>query len=134
MVKNLAVLLASVMVILGFGSFAAAQTQEELSLWTYGTVLKADGAQMTLKEFDIVEEKDVEKVYAVNAQTAYEGVGSLSEIQAGDEIEVQYQETPQGNVALLIFKGEEASDDIYSDEDPQENMNQGTPDSQEEPI
>jgi hypothetical protein len=89
--------------------------------FSYGTVKSVSGDQIVVTEYDYEQDKDIDVTYSVNAETTYEGVQSMSEIAAGDSVDVDYKIEGDKKIALAVAveKGGEDEELTLGLEEPQ---------------
>lgn len=109
--KKLAALLLVILLTGFFASVAFAAEQaaksetpkaEEETEYSYGTVSSIAGDQLVVSEYDFEKDADVNVNYAVDATTKFENVTALTEIAAGDSVEIDYLVKDGKNVAKLV--------------------------------
>ncbi len=76
-------------------------TQEEPD-YAFGTAKSVSGDQLMINEFDYDTGEEKEAVYFVNGKTEYDNVSSVSEIAAGDEVDIDYLVNDGKKVAVAV--------------------------------
>ena len=79
----------------------AAQEADETE-FSYGTVKSVSGDQLVVSEYDYDQDKDVDVTYTVPAEAKLENVKALSEIAAGDTVDIDFLAKDGQKVATLI--------------------------------
>ena len=77
---------------------------EEDTEYTYGTVTKIAGDQVTISEYDFEADKDVEMTYQVDPKAEFENVKSAAEVKVGDNIEIDYLVKDGKKVDVYSFR------------------------------
>ena len=81
---------------------APAPQNEEVTEFSYGTVKSLGEGQLVVSEYDYDNDKDIEITYSVPADANFDGVGTLSEIAAGDAVDIDYVIKDGQKVASMI--------------------------------
>lgn len=100
MLKKLGILFFSVLFLSQISGTVIAQEEVE-SDFVSGIVLEVSSSSITVIDSDYDDEVRVTVV--INADTTFENIQSISEIQEGDEVFIEFV-TGQENIALTIFK------------------------------
>lgn len=60
--------------------------------YSYGSVVAVDSAsnRITISEYNYENDSESNVTYSVDINTKYENAGSLNEIQAGDDVDIDY--------------------------------------------
>ncbi len=107
------------------GSFAlsacAQDTEGTMDLQAaFGSAVKTSETEIVISQYNSEQEMDQEVTYTVDPQTHIEGAATVSEIAAGEEVEILYEETDGKKVARFISKellpDEEIPEDYMEDE------------------
>ncbi|MCX5681956.1 MAG: hypothetical protein NT079_06805 [Candidatus Omnitrophica bacterium] len=88
-------------------SFAqeAADTATEAEMYfASGSVVEATAAQIIISEYDFDAGQETKVSYEINAQTQLEGATGISEIKAGDDVEIEYQTVGDKKIATRVEK------------------------------
>ena len=94
-------------------SLAHAQEEPE---YAYGVVTSASGDQIVISEYDYETDMDVDISFTVTEDTIIDGVGSISDISAGDNAEIDYVVKDGKKIAQMVFieKSEVSeAEDVY---------------------
>ena len=78
---------------------APAEAETEFS---YGTVKSIAAGQLVVSEYDYNSDQDVDVTYSVPANTKFEGVASLTEITAGDAVDIDFLVQGDQKIASAI--------------------------------
>lgn len=70
--------------------------------FSYGTVKSVSVDQIVVSEYDYDADKDVEVTYTVTGDTKFENVSSVSEIAAGDSVDVDFMVKDGQKIASAI--------------------------------
>jgi hypothetical protein len=70
--------------------------------FSYGTVKSVAGDQLVVSEYDYENDNDIDVTYSVSPEATFEGVASLSEIAAGDSVDIDYEIKDGQKVAVSI--------------------------------
>jgi len=76
---------------------------EEEPDYTFGTVKSVTADQIVILEFDYDSEKEVEAAYGIDPKAELGDVASVSEIQPGDEVDIDYVARDGKKTAVGIF-------------------------------
>lgn len=76
----------------------------EDAMYTYGNVVSAADGKITVMEYDFENDQDVEIPYTVDVKTVFQNLAGLTDIQAGDEVEIMYEEVNAQRVAKMVSK------------------------------
>ncbi len=83
-------------------SDAAAPDEGPEPEYAFGTVKQVSGQELTLTEFDYDTNKDKEVSYTIDLTAELNNVTAVSEIVAGDEVDVDYFVRDGKNVAVVV--------------------------------
>lgn len=86
--------------------------EDELK-YTFGSVVKVGGDEVTILEYNDEAEQEIEVAYKIDGNTQYRNINALSELAANDSVEIFYQETNGVKTITQIIK--EMADDLYDD-------------------
>lgn len=75
-------------------------------MFSFGQVVSIGDQQVTIKEYDFVQDADVEVVYDVTSETEYGNVTSLSDLVVADNVVVDYMEKDGKKVITTLVKEE----------------------------
>ncbi len=94
---------------LATSSFAQDSMDEETTIETEmyfasGVVDSSSEGQIVILEYDFDAGQEVKVAYSLDAQTQFVGVSGYSDIQPGDDVEIEYQVTDDKNIAIRIEK------------------------------
>lgn len=99
----LALLLSASVGITGSGVAAEETSQAEVEPeYSFGTVKQVGQDQIVLSEFDYDTGEEKEVNYSIDPKVQINGVASLSEVAAGDEVDVDYVIKDGKNVAVVL--------------------------------
>lgn len=81
--------------------------------YSYGTIVevKKDSNEIVVSEYDWDTDSEVVTVYSVDPAAAFEGVGSLAEIEANDYVDIEFLPGESGKKTakyIMIYKEEPA--------------------------
>ena len=83
---------------------APAQADEDLTNYSYGTIVRASASEIVLSEYDLATDGDIEVTYKVDSKIEMENIKSLDEIKAGDNVDIDYVEKDGAKTAVYIAK------------------------------
>lgn len=106
MLKKISMLLMGAVLLTGIALSASAQP-EETAMFSYGNVVSVAVDNIVLEEYNYEQDTMAQVTYAINAETKFEDLGSVQEIKAGDEVEIEYAEAEGKRVAKVVSKAEE---------------------------
>jgi hypothetical protein len=97
--------IGTVLGILLLGVAATAMAQEAGSMdFTYGTVSKVMDNKIVLMVYDFDVHADVEATYTTDSETVFEDISSVADLQAGDEVNIEYVEVNGEKVIKNLYK------------------------------
>lgn len=104
-------LLITAVLMVGAVSLSLAQEEADLE-FTYGTVVSISGDQVVISVYDYEMDAEAEVTYQVDDQTVYDGIASLAEVAAGDEVDIEYVEQDGVKLIKNLYKsfGSEGDD------------------------
>ena len=70
--------------------------------FSYGTAKSVSANQLVVSEYDYENDKDVDVTYSVNEKTTLEGIKAVTEIAAGDSVDIDYEVKGDQKIALSI--------------------------------
>ena len=79
----------------------------------YGAIKEVKADAVVISQFDEETEADVDVLYATDAETTFDGIGSLAELKAGEEVEIMFQDVEGKKAVRLLTR----IADIYLDEE-----------------
>ncbi len=82
----------------------AAATEEDK--FSFGKVVSVVDGVITVKEYDFAKDADVETGYAVTAETDFGNINAVTDLQAGDDIVIDYIEKEGKRVVTTLVKEE----------------------------
>ena len=80
------------------------EEMEEVTRYSYGTVISVTANQIVLSEYDVDTEESMRVTYTINAQTRFQNFESVDELEEYDDVEVEYIEEGGRKIALIITK------------------------------
>ena len=89
-----------------FNSPAMTQEAGEGIQYSFGVVVKVSAKQIVLREYDYEKDQEIEITYMINPETGLNGVASIDEIKANDNVEIYFQEREGQKIAEVIAKEE----------------------------
>jgi len=97
--------------LLSFGVMAVvpamAQEAEEQWEFTFGKVVSVSNDQITISEYNLESEQEVEVTYGVSATTEFINIEGLSGLKPGDDVEIEFKEVDGQKIAMALAKDEE---------------------------
>jgi len=99
MLKKIGVILFVAMFAGGLGTIGSAQSEIETEI-TSGTVLAVSSSSITISDSD----EGSKITLKIKQETVYENIQSISEIEVGDKVYIDYVIMNQENVAVNIYK------------------------------
>ena len=85
---------------------AVAQDEE---LYSYGTVISTSPTQITIEQYDIETDAQVNESFMIDANTKYEEGTTLKDIKTGDQVDIYYMEKDGKKIAsdIITFSQED---------------------------
>ncbi len=80
------------------------EVADDNAMYTYGNVVTAGEGVISVLEYDFENDQDIEIGYSVNEETVFQNLTGLEEVQAGDEVEIMYEEADGQRVAKMVSK------------------------------
>jgi len=78
----------------------------DLTEYSYGTVVRVEAGNLVLSEYDIETDQDIEVSYVISDDIELENIDSMSDVKAGDDIDLDYIEKDGVKMAVYIAKEE----------------------------
>lgn len=88
--------------LIAFSPMDARSEEEDELAYIYGTVKSITPKQISVLEYDIEEDIEVERVILIDPKVSLENVTSLKEITSGKQVSVGYEEIKGKKVAKTI--------------------------------
>lgn len=97
--------MAALIVPLMIQSPACSQEEGEGYELAYGSLVSKSDDQITISQMNTETDESEDISFAINAETIYDGVESLDELNAGDMVEVLYAMDDGAKTAVMISSG-----------------------------
>ena len=111
--KRVLTLLSLMLFSAGMFAGVSVSAQEEDTMYLYGTVSQTSDDTITVTEIAYDEETGdeiyLEDTYSISPEAELENIESITMLEAGDEIEIEYVEKGGGNEIQYLF--------VYADEE-----------------
>ncbi len=96
--------------------------------YSYGTVRSVSSGQIVVTEYDYDNDEETDVTYALNQNTAFQNVASLTEIAVGDNVDIVYVADNGTKIVQSIAVEKMTPEDESTSEVP-EAQPSGSPDS-----
>ncbi len=87
-------------------SLSVKAQEADNDMFSFGQVVAIAENQVTIKEYDFVQDSDVEVVYGVTSETEYGNVSSISDLAVSDNVVVDYMEKDGKKIITTLVKEE----------------------------
>ena len=77
---------------------------EDLTNYSYGTVVRASAQEIVLSEYDLATDGDVEVTYKIDPNVEMENIKAIEEVQPGDNVDLDYVEKDGVKTAVYIAR------------------------------
>ena len=86
--------------------------------YSYGTVVRASAAELVVSEYDYETDQDVEVTYALDPAVQLDNVANVSEIQAGDGVDIDFVTKDGKKTALAVAVEKFTNEEEPASEEP----------------
>lgn len=117
--KTLLVIL-SVLVFLMCSGFSVCVAQEvEETEFAWGIVASISSDKITVKEYDFDSDQETEVTYNIGADVELDNIKSLSDIEIGDSVDIEFMRESENKVAtsISVEKAIDIEENINLEED-----------------
>ncbi len=76
---------------------------QEEELYSYGTVVTVTPTEMTIEKYDIETDAETNESFVLDANTKFENNTSVTNIKAGDQVDIYYVEKEGKKVATDVI-------------------------------
>jgi len=101
---------------------AVSEAEDDNLMYTYGTVISVSADSIVINEYDFDSDSFKEITYALTPDVKFSNVSAMTDIVAGDSVEIYYVVEGDKKVAKTIGKDEEEILDEEEGAEPSEGM------------
>ena len=112
-----AIILIAMMGFLRGDVFCASSEEFNEMDYSYGKVQSASAQEIIIAEYDYEKDQEINVTYKIDSAVELQNINSLSDLAAGDEVEIYYDDKNGGKTARIISRPQVEDGPVETDDD-----------------